>query len=75
MTDREREYVEKVERIFALFLQCDDELVQRFFDLESDELLDEKIEVLTALANGEAPADIPRYYDVLEKMPKTGNWD
>lgn len=75
MTDREREYVEKTEKIFELFLQCDDELVQRFFNLESDKLLDEKIEVLTALVNGEAPADIPHYYDVLEKMPKEDNWD
>jgi hypothetical protein len=73
MTDRE--YVEKTEKIFELFLQCDDELVHKFMDLDSNELLDEKIEVLTALVNGEAPADIPHYYDVLEKMPKTGNWD
>lgn len=73
MTDRE--YVEKVEKIFALFLKCEDELVQRFFDLDSDEMLDEKIEVLTALVGGEVPANIPHYYDVLEKMPKTGNWD
>lgn len=73
MTDRE--YVEKTEKIFELFLQCDDELIQRFFDLGSDEMLDEKIEVLTALVNGVAPADIPHYYDVLEKMPKEGIWD
>lgn len=73
MTDRE--YVEKTEKIFELFLQCDDDLIQRFFDLESDEMLDEKIEVLTALVNGEVPANIPHYYDVLEKMPKNGPWD
>ena len=73
MTDTE--YIEKSEKIFELFIQCDDDLVHRFFDLDSKEMLDVKIEVLTALVNGVAPADIPNYYDVLELMPKTGLWD
>ncbi len=73
MTDSE--YIQKSEQIFDLFLQVDDDLVRRFFDLESMEMLDEKIEVLTALVNGMVPADIPHYYDVLEKMPKEGIWD
>ena len=73
MTDRE--YVEKMEEIFQLYIQCADNLVRKFFDLDSKAMLDEKIEVLTALVNGVAPADIPHYYDVLEKMPKEGIWD
>ena len=73
MTDRE--YVEKIEKITDLYLKCGDYLVQRFFDLDSNEMLDEKIEVLTALVEGAAPADIPNYYKVLELMPKTEKWD
>lgn len=49
--------------------------VDTFFDVESDKLLDEKIEVLTALKNGKSIADIPNFYDVLELMPKGEMWD
>ena len=47
-----------------------------FFDIESDKLLDEKIEVLTALANGKTPSEITNYYEVLELYPKDDEiWD
>lgn len=47
-----------------------------FFDLDSDELLDEKIEVLTALKNGKSISEIPRFYDILELYPKDEtHWD
>lgn len=65
----------KMETVYELYSQCDDLLVQRFMDTTSEKLLDEKIEVLTALVNGVMPADIPQFYDVLELMPKTGIWD
>ncbi len=45
-------------------------MLRQFFDLESDKLLDEKIEVLTALKEGKAISDIPDFYDVLELYPK-----
>ena len=41
-----KEYVEKKEKIFSLLMDVDDELVRKFFDQESSELLDEKIKVL-----------------------------
>lgn len=47
----------------------------KFFDVESDKMLDEKIEVLTALKNGKPISEIPKFYDVLELMPKDGIWD
>lgn len=74
MTDQE--YVEKKEKIFSLLMDVDDELVRKFFDQESHKMLDEKIEVLTALKEGKKPAEIPKYYDVLELHPKDGEmWD
>ncbi|MBR2785504.1 MAG: hypothetical protein IKD74_05935 [Clostridia bacterium] len=52
-------------------------LVIKFFDLDSDKLLDEKIDVLTKLKNGKTTAEIKNFYDILEKYPKDKNnmWD
>lgn len=63
-------------KIFELLAKVDDKLVEQFFDVDSDKLLDEKIEVLTALANGKTPNEIPKYYDVLELYPEDEDiWD
>lgn len=49
---------------------------EQFFDLESNQLLDEKIEVLTALKEGKQISDIPNFYNILELYPKDGtHWD
>jgi hypothetical protein len=45
-----------------------------FFDIDSDRLLDLKIKVLSDLKNGIPIADIPRFYDILEKYP-ADMWD
>ena len=67
---------EKMLKIFELLPQVDDLLIHKFFDLESDKMLDEKIEVLTALANGKKPSEISNYYDILELYPKDEQiWD
>lgn len=67
---------EKTVKIYELLANVDDEFVNKFFDTESEELLDEKIEVLTALANGKTPNEITKYYEVLELYPKDGEiWD
>lgn len=67
---------EKMIKIFELLPKVDNMLIDKFFDLESDKMLDDKIEVLTALANGKAPSEIPKFYDVLELYPKDGEiWD
>ena len=53
-----------------------DRLYNLFFDLDSDEMLDEKIQVLTDLKNGKTPGEIPNYYKILELYPKNGEmWD
>ena len=50
--------------------------VDNFFDVDSENMLDEKIEVLTALKKGKPIAEIPKFYDVLELYPKKGEmWD
>ena len=71
---------EKLMKVHALLAEVSDVLVDRFFDADSEELLDEKIEVLTALKNGKQIADIPNFYDILELYPKgddgtSTHWD
>ncbi len=47
----------------------------KYFNLESDELLDEKIEVLTQIKEGKTIAEIPNFYKVLEDLPEDDMWD
>ena len=49
--------------------------LMKFFDLKSDKLLDEKIEVLESLEAGKNIKEIPGFYNVFELMPKEGLWD
>lgn len=69
--------VEKQIKIMDLLLSVTGESyeVDNYFDTESEKMLDEKIEVLTALKEGKPIAEIPKFYDVLELMPKDGIWD
>ena len=71
----ERELIEKRVKIIDLLFEVDCYEVSQFFDVESNKMLDEKIEVLTALKNGKPIAKIPKFYDVLELMPKNDMWD
>ena len=75
MTDRE--LIEKGVKVRELFFEVDfPPMLTQFFDLDSDRLLDEKIEVLTALKEGKQISDIPNFYDILELYPKDGeHWD
>lgn len=47
----------------------------KYFNLESDELLDEKIEVLTQIKEGKTIAEIPNFYKVLEDLSEDDMWD
>ena len=47
----------------------------KYFNLDSDELLDEKIEVLTQIKEGKTIAEIPNFYKVLENLPEDDIWD
>lgn len=77
----ERELIEKSVKVHQLFIEVEfPPMLSQFFDLDSDELLDEKIEVLTALKNGKQIADIPNFYGILELYPKgddgtSTHWD
>lgn len=75
MTDRE--LIEKGVKVRELFFEVDfPPMLTQFFDLDSDRLLDEKIEVLTALKEGKQISDIPNFYTILELYPKDGtHWD
>lgn len=69
------ETIKKKELIADLLFDVDCYEVSKFFDIESDELLDDKIEVLTALSEGKTISEIPKFYDILELMPEDGMWD
>ena len=58
-----------------LYAKVNDPMIHQFFDLDSEKMLDEKIQVLTALTEGKVPADIPNYYKVLELLPTDQPWD
>ena len=47
MSMSDQEYIEKREKIFSLLLEVSDSLVAKFFDPDSEKMLNEKIEVLT----------------------------
>lgn len=71
----EREFIEKKAKIMDLLPMVDNYEVDQFFDVDSDKMLDDKIEVLTALKEGKPIAEIPKFYDVLELYPKNEMWD
>ncbi len=67
---------EKWIKMSDLYLQVSDPMFDRFFDLNSENMLDEKIQVLTALVEGKVPTDIPDYYKVFELLPPDDqHWD
>lgn len=67
---------EKLDKVFELLRQCNDDFLQRFISLDSTDHLDEKIEVISAINSGKAPAEVPNYYECMDSYP--GNdvlWD
>jgi len=64
---------EKKIKIMELLSEIYEPLLE-FFDIDSDKMLDEKIEILTELKNGKKIADIPNFYDILENYPND-MWD
>lgn len=76
MSEEEYQIESKKYQINDLLIEVDFSPFDQFFDSESNQLLDEKIVVLTALKKGEQICDIPNFYDILELYPKTGvHWD
>ena len=60
-----------------MLIEVSDLIVNKFFDSDSNEMLDEKIEVLEKLKEGISPSEIPNYYKILELYPKDTEsvWD
>ena len=75
MTDNEKKIIEKHLKINELLSYALALNEMKFFDVDSDEMLDEKIEVLEAIKEGKSISEISKFYDVLELMPKEGIWD
>lgn len=73
----EKEMIEKHLKINNLLIEVSDLLVNKFFDSDSDKMLNEKIEVLEKLKKGIPPANISNYYKILELYPKNNEeiWD
>lgn len=67
----------KQSEIFKLIANIPDPFLNRFFDFNSDKMLDKKIEVLKKLAAGATPREVTEYYDILELYPKDSDmpWD
>lgn len=78
LTKEEKTLIDKKFEINTLIVECDDLLIDKFFDIESDELLDLKIDVLSKIANGKRKeVKSEDYYKILELYPKDKKvlWD
>ncbi len=60
-------------KIMELLSQVYEPLLE-YLDVDSDNMLDEKIKILTDIKNGKSIQDIPNFYDILELYPKE-MWD
>ena len=72
MTENQKKMIQ----VHQLLVDVDDLLVSKFFDMDSEHMLDLKIRALTQLKDGIPAKDIPEYYSILELYPKDGTmWD
>lgn len=73
MTDKEK--IGKEIKLNELLCYLTDfPMLIKYFDVESDKMLDEKIEVLEKVKQGKKIDEIPNFYDIFELLPK-GHWD
>lgn len=78
LTKDEKEIVDKKIKINMLVVACNDYLVHKFFDTDSDEMLDLKIDILTKMSNGKQNEISNKdFYKILELYPKNEDiiWD
>lgn len=71
----EKDKIEKMLKVEELYAAVFGIPELKYFDISSEELLDEKIEVLTQLKEGKLIGEIPNFYNILEKLPEKGIWD
>ena len=68
--------LKKFDELMMLYAQCDDPMIERYFDIDSNKMIDEKIAVLKALKDGKAPGEIPDFEKILELKPDNdSHWD
>lgn len=65
----EKEKQEKLLKVAELLAYSFGVPEMKYFNVESEELLDEKIEVLTQIKEGKSIEEIPNFYKVLEDLP------
>jgi uncharacterized membrane protein len=66
----EKEKQEKLLKVAELLAYSFGVPEMKYFNVESEELLDEKIEVLTQIKEGKSIEEIPNFYKVLEDLPE-----
>lgn len=71
----EKEKIEKMLKVEELYAAVFGIPELKYFDINSEELLDEKIAVLSQLKEGKQIGEISDFYKILEKLPKEGIWD
>ena len=69
-TEQQHEYIIKREKLFELYQKINSPFIISHFDIDSDELLDQKIEILQRVVDGQNIQDIENYLEILEKYPK-----
>lgn len=72
-TDEERETaIKKTKENFLLMdtMHLFPGLMIKYYDTDSEELLDKKLEILTKLKDGASYANIPDFEDIFEKLPR-----
>lgn len=78
-----KEYIQKAmqvdklyDEVIDLFIECSmmDEGVERYFDMESEKILNKKKRILTRIKDGEyGPGIGKEYFDILENIPRDSN--
>lgn len=71
----EMDLLEKQIEVTSLLLRADLGRFAKYLDLDSTELLDEKIRVLSEVLDGRPIDEIEGFYDIFELLPKEGIWD
>ncbi len=71
----ELDLLDKRVEVLDMFLHARLGRIARYFDLDSTELLDEKIRVLGEVIDGKHFDEIEGFMDIFELLPKEGFWD
>lgn len=70
------EQIDKMTEVASLFMQARLGRIGAYFDLDSTEMLDDKIRILREYIDGKAPDEIDGFYTIFELLPPDGDiWD